>query len=296
MADKGKKKFKFEMSWKLDELCKFNDLHKESQSALQAAKGLKPLSYKIDAELDERKWNEKKLKEEAYYAFKMALIMLDKEVKKIKGDEKELKKAYDDFLKDADYGLEKFVKDLESGKADNAKALKDGKSAFAKLDGVEFKGAFENPRKAALDALNPLTKGDKADAKEGAKSLKALETAKGKLDEVGKDAESAINFLMKTAKQTKNDKDVDPELKKFAEEIFKYEDEFETFLSAADDLTGTFDQAINALKKGAIEPGQAKEFCEMFQSLKPLEKHAQTCVQLAKKLKPQFKKIEKKLG
>lgn len=301
MAAGGKKQFKLTLKYDVLTYNKM-DLTRDSASFVaddkELAKLIKPLEFKVDSELDERKWNPRKLEEDGYYAFRMSVKLFDQAIKKAKekGKPESVKKAYAKMEKDAELGFENWLKDLESGKADNAKALKDGKTAFAKMEGVEFKGAFDGPRKSALEALSPLMRSDKPDPQQGAKVLKALEAAKAKLDSVGKDAEAAINFLLRTAKQTKNDKDVDPELKAFATEVSKNASEFEVFISAADDLTSAFDMSINALKKGAIEKEEARNFIQNFMSLKPLDKHAQDCMKLAKKLKPQFQKIEKKLG
>lgn len=293
MADKGKKKFKFDLTYDIKDLCKFNDLHKESQSALLAVSGLKPLKYRVDAELDERKWNEKKLKEEAYYGFKMAIIMLDKEVKKCKGNEKDLKKAYDEFLKDAEYGLEKFMKDQESGKADNAKPLKDGKAAMNKLEAVKS-NSFDDPRKGAIAALEPLTKKG-ADKKDADTANKKLTTIKTMFDKSGKAAEEAVDFLMSMAKKMADNKDADQSLKDFGKEVLKKEKVFDEFLFAAHKFNEAFENGIKATEGDELDVDKAKEALKEFEGLSSLEKKAAAAVKEAAALQPKFKKIESKL-
>ncbi len=302
MAVKGKKtkRFKFTMKFDLMKVPKV-DFQDESRDWLkqnkEAGKYLKELEYDLDAELDDRKWTEKKLEDDAYYAIRMAVKMFDQEVKKAKkaNDPGAVRSAYRDLEKDADYGLDKWLKDLESGKADNAKALADGKKAFNKLNAINFKGAFEGPRKKALDALKPLTKAN-PDTKQAPKISKTLEGLKSSFEAVGKEAQSAVDFLVKSSKKTKEDDNVDQELVKFADEVLKCADVFEPFLEGCEDLTDALEEAIAATKsKDDVDTDAVDEAVGKLEKLSSLDRYAAEAVALAKKLTPRFKKIETKL-
>lgn len=292
MADKSKKKFKFDLVYEASKK-DMPDIQNDNYSKITGIKGYKPLKYKVDAELDSRKWkNEAKIKEEAYYGFKMAVIMLDKDIKKAKND-KDYKDAWDTFLDDAEYGLDKWMKDQESGKADNAKAMKDGKSAMNKLNNMKFKGAFEGPRKAALEALKPLTKSS-PDKGAGKKAADALGKIKTGFDAVGKEGQNVIDFLTKTAKTQVKDDKIDPEVKKFFEEALKLEDKLAPVGESVEEFADALDQAIEAVKASEPDPDAIKEAYDTLDGLSSLEADAIKALDEAKKLVPKFKKIEKK--
>jgi hypothetical protein len=294
-----KKKFKFDITLDLFDK-KFDDLKKEAKDWLKSQKldsYMKPIKHQFEAELDERKYNEAKLTEDAYYAIRMGVKILDQVVKKAKEKNKpdDAKKGYDKFVGEAKYGLEKWEKELASGKADNAKALKDGKAAMDKLDKLDFKGAFENPRKTCVAALEKLAKGDKPDPREVERAAKTFETVQALMEKQGKEAENAISFLVKTAEKTKDDDATDDALKSFAGEVLKHEDTFNSFLEGAGDFGEALDEAIGATKGGEMDKAAVEKLLERFEKLKSLEGAAQECLKIAKKLSPQFKKIAGKL-
>lgn len=265
----------------------------------ELAKLVKPLEFKVDAELDDRKWDPKKLEDVGYYGDKggvfgirMAVKLFDTAVTQSKSPDV-VKKAYAQLVKDASYAFEKLMKDIESGKADNAGALKDGKAAMNKLDAFKS-NSFEDPRKGAIKALEPLTRKG-ADKSTAAKANKALVTIKTLFDKSGKEAEKAVDFLMNTAKKMRDDKDADQSLKNFGKEVLKQERMFDDFLDAATRFGDVFDDAIKATEAEDIDADKAGDLVKSFESLSSVEKLAAAAVDCARKLKPKFKQIEAKL-
>ncbi|QYK42386.1 MAG: hypothetical protein KF887_04480 [Paracoccaceae bacterium] len=305
MAAAGtKKKIKFEI-----EIEPFDETDKGNKAwatgIKEIDKAVKTIKWKGEAELDDKKWPVKKLQEEGAFAARMALKIFAgcvREAKKTaeKGKEKDGIKAvldgYKDLEKDLDSGLDKWLENIESGKADNAGALKAGKAAFDKLNSVEFKGAFDGPRKKAIDALKALTK-DGVDPKVQQKAGKVLEGLADEFGKTGKEAQKAIDFLLKTGKKLKDDKDADAELKNFGVEVLKGKNEetFTDFVDAAEKLGEVFEVVVEDAKKGALDPDTAKTAVSELERLSGLEKTAQSAVALAKSLTAKFKKIEQKL-
>jgi hypothetical protein len=304
MAAGGKKKIKLALKY---DILKFDKMDTKNASDFIAsnkdlAKLVKPLEFKVDAELDEKKYDAKKLEDVVYYGDKggvfgirMAVKLFDMAVAEAKKKNRpdDVKKAYAELEKDSKYAFEKLMKDLESGKADNAGALKDGKAAMNKLDAVKS-NSFEDPRKGAIKALEALTKAN-ADKGAAAKANKALTTIKTLFDKSGKEAEKAVDFLMSTGKKMKDDKDADQALKDFGKEVLKQEKVFEAFLDGAYKFGEAFDEAITATEAEEVDAGKARDLIKSFEELSSLEKKAAAAVQCANKLRPKFKSIESKL-
>lgn len=305
MAAAGKKK-KIRLALKYD-ILKFDKM--DTKNAIDfivtnkdLAKVVKPLEFKVDAELDERKYDAKKLEDVVYYGDKggvfgirMAVKLFDMAVAEAKKKNKpdDVKKAYSELEKDSKYAFEKLMKDLESGKADNAQALKDGKAAMNKLDAVKS-NAFEDPRKGVLKALEPLIKKD-AGKDEASKANKILVTISTLFDKSGAEATKAVEFLASTGKKMKDDKDADQSLKEFGKEILKKEKIFDDFLDGASKFDDAFDMALTATEGDELDVDAVKRAIKEFEALSSLEKLAAAAVKAARELQPKFKKIESKL-
>lgn len=300
-SDKPKKiKFEFD-PWKE---CRGKDVDakKWAEGQVNVIKAIK-FDLTPSKALDERKWPEKKVLEEAYYGGpKMAVIMFTQQIVQLKDDKKkddkakakELKSMYDNLCKDMEDAVEKWLEEVASGKADNAKGLKDGKAAMGKITDVEFKGAFDKPQKACVEALKGVLKGGKVDEKELAKAKKTLEGVKAEMEKTAQDAQDSIAFLMKSAKNSTKDKDADKSLQDFGKEVLTHEKEFDAFLEGAEEFDTALEDGLKAAEDGMDEK-KLGDLIKEFEKLSGLEKKAQDCMKIAKELAPKFKKIADKL-
>lgn len=291
MADDGKKKMTVEVKIGPKDLGDI-DLKGGSKSALEALPRLKPFKYKLEVEVDPKKWKQKKLDDKVQGCLRACAIRLDHRTEKAKGDQKKVQSAWDEFLDEAEQVLDEAKKDIESGKADNAGAIKAGKAAMDQLDAIKG-NSFEDPRKGAIEALKPLTR-EGADAKAVEKANKALTTIKDAFNRNGKAAEEAVTFLTQQAKKMKNDKDADAALKQFGTEVLKNEKVFQDFLDGAGKFDEAFGEAVEATGEESVEADKAKELTKAFDALSSVEKKAQLAIKYAKELKPKFKKIADK--
>ena len=300
-ADKPKKiKFEFD-PWK-ETRGKDVDAKKWAEGQVNV---IKPIKFDLTPSkaLDERKWPEKKVLEEAYYGGpKMAVIMFTQEIVQLKEDKKkddkgkikELKSMYDGLCKDMEDAVEKWLEEVASGKADNAKALKDGKSAMGKISSVDFKGAFDGKTKSCADALKDVVKDGKVDPKKAKDAKKKLTEIQSQMEKDGKDAYSSIKFLLDTAKKTGKDKDTAKSLQDFAKEIQdKYAKTFEEFTEGVEEFDEGMEMSLEGLE-GEGDPDRIKSAIEFFNGYKGLDT-AKECGDIAKKLLPKFKAIEKDL-
>jgi hypothetical protein len=300
----GKKKMKVDIEINVfDETAKENKAWAEGNAELK--KVCKPIKFKDEAELDDRKWNARKLEEEAFIAVRMGLKIFagcvrDAKKKADQGKEKDGVKAvldgYSELEKEVSYGLEKWLDDIESGKADNAKALKAGKSAFEKINSIEFKGAFDGPVKKAIEALKPLTK-EGADEKAKDKAAKTIEGLLKEFGDTGKQGQKAVDFLLKTGRTYEKDKSVDPAIQEFAKDVLKGKnaDTFEDFLNAAEDFTETFEEVVDAVKDGGCDAETAKTAIKALEGLDSLQGTADKALALAKTMTKAFNQIAGKL-
>ena len=302
MPDDKPQKYKFEIDPWAECRGKDIDARKWAEGEVNVIKKFK-FDLTPSKALNERKWPEKKVLEDAYYGKpKMAVIMFTQHIVQLKEDKKvkdkdkpgELKDLYKGLVEDVKGGVEDWLEEIASGKADNAGALKDGKAAMGKIASVEFKGAFDKPLKTCIDALKKVLKGGKVDPKELANAKKALEGVKTEMAKTAKEARNAIDFLLKTGKKVKDDKDAAASLKKFGRDVLQYKDEFKSFLGGADDFDIALDDALKAAG-GEMDEDTLKDLLADFESLGPLEDAAQDCLKIAKQLAPQFKSIEKDL-
>lgn len=297
------KKIKFEFDpWKEARGGKNTEARRWAEGKVNSIKTIK-FDLTPSKALNERKWPERKVMDEAYYGGpKMGCIMFIEQVDQLKNDNKvsdkdkakELKKLYDGLCEDIEDAVEKWLEEVASGKADNAKGLKEGKAAMEKIGKVDFKGAFSKPCKSCSDALKKCLKGNEVDEKEVKKAKKALEDAKGEMEKSAKDAQNAISVMLKAAKNATKDKDADKSLQEFGEEVMKNSSDFEGFLEGADEFDSALEEAIQAVD-GEMTPEKLKELLKTFDGLSSLEDKSQKCLELAKTLAPKFKKIADKL-
>lgn len=291
MVDDGKKKMSVEVKISPKDLGEI-DLDKATKGALESLPRLKSFKYKVEVEVDPKKWKQKKLDDKVQGYLRGCAIRLDYRAGKAKGDQKKLQSAWDEFLDEAEQVMDEAKKDIETGKADNAAAIKAGKAAMGQLDAIKS-NSYEDPRKGAIEALKPLTR-DGADAKAVEKAKKALATIKASFDRSGKAAKEAVTFLIQEAKKMKDDKDADAALKQFGAEVLKNEKVFQEFLDGAGKFEEAFSEALEATGEESVEPDKAKDLAKAFEALSSVEKKAQAAMKYAKELQPKFKKIADK--
>jgi hypothetical protein len=115
----------------------------------------------------------------------------------------------------------------------------------------------------------------------------------GQFDKVGREANAAVAFLMKSAKE--HAKADDGGLQNFAKEIEKNGKVFEQFLAEADAFEKALDDAEAAIKEGKLDAAGVKDEIKKLERMAGVDRSAQAALQAAKKLKPAFLKIEKSL-
>lgn len=311
MAEDGKKDIKVEL-----EFDPMKDMSKGGKDLLDKypdakKKFAKKVKWSDKAEVDPRKHSKKSLDEEveqaARFPFQLLATRVGEAGKEKSPDAKKMTKRLLDYLDEAtDHAISNASKKLEeivSGKADNAKALKDGKAALNKLDKLNFKKDFVDPRDDAIKALKELEgtlgkdPGGKAKAFDKARS--ELSKVAGDFDKSGKAASAAIDFLLNTAKKIAGDTKPDRSLTNFANSVLKGKDNaagpLEDFGKSAEDFSKLLDRAAKALKANTMEAAEVKALRENFDSLKNLSSDASTVEALVADLKKAFKAIEGKL-
>ncbi|HSF92928.1 MAG TPA: hypothetical protein VLA51_12095 [Paracoccaceae bacterium] len=277
--------------------------------ALQKKFGSIESSEKV--ELDKRKWNAKKVTEvieaNVRYDLKILAVRFAKLIKDGEnGDPKKLEKAlikeFEDVKKEVLNKASLVVEEIVSGKGDNAKSLKDCKAAFAKLGKVDFDMMYQAPRQEAEEAFNRLAevledkKATEAEQKkEMAEALKTLDICVKEFGDSGKEASDAIDTLLKAAKTSKNDKDVDGEIKSFAETVLKSEGKITSVLSKSKKFSDALDAAQKLLKSGDVSAKAAKVQKGVFAKMSSLDGSAKETLKNASSMERAFKKIESKL-
>lgn len=299
-ADDGKKEFTAELDANpLDEMTKQAKEFIEGSKVL--SKKFQKIKFSQKIKLDGKKWSKKKLNDGVHGAARWDLKVLAVRVgqyakagKADKDAETALCKDYDKIVKTITKKLAVELEELEKG-GDNKKALKDGKAAFAKLDKIDFKGAFNGPLKSAIDVLKWLEKSVSGRNAKNAftKAAGDIATVSGQFDKVGREANAAVAFLMKSAKE--HAKADDGGLNNFAKEIEKNGKVFEQFLAEAEAFEKALDDAEAAIKEGKLDAAGVKEEIKKLERMAGVDRSAQAALQAAKKLKPAFLKIEKSL-
>lgn len=295
MAADGKKKLKFDIQI---DILKDRDLdfQKDAQRILNSNAEIrsliKPMKFPVEAELDPDQWNKKKLEEDLYTPIRGQVKILDMRLKQFEKhkDVKRMKDEIKEFESNCKVGVKERTKEIVSGKADSEKALKEGKDAMTKIKTLQG-NSFDGPRKAAIEALKPLTNDKNTDASASEKAYKTLEKIKTDLDKTGKEAEKAIRFLLANAKKMKDDKKAEKSLKEFGEDVLKKERLFDDFLAAADEFGEAFDEAIRATKEEEMDAAKARDLTKTFEGLSSMNRKAEAAIDYAKELEPKFKKI-----
>lgn len=311
------------------EIDPFAECGKEKDWALGIAeikKKLKPIKFKDKAELDTRKWNDKKLEEEALQAVRMGLKIFSSRVKdamkeaggtmkgkkgaeedggkkKKKGSSPEEQAAetvieeYESLCKEIEYGLDKWLEDLASGKADNAKNLKDCGRAFKAIEDADIGVVFSTPRDRAADALEKLAKGGRGGPDERAvnEAKEDLTEALEEFEEHSKVVADAIDTVLKAAKATKGNKEADAELQEFAKKVETGGKNMQQVVDDAAKLKKALEEAKKALDDGKTDAQTMRSHLQALQKLSGLDKSAKDAVDEAKTLAKAFKGIEKKL-
>jgi len=282
------------------------EMTKQAQDFIKNSKALSKkfvnITYKEKVDLDPRKWKKKDLNDGvlsvARYELKLLAVRVGKAAKDGAADgkvETELSKEYDKIVKAINKKLSLAIEELAKDTGNNKKALKDGKAAFAKLDKIDFKGAFSGPLKSATDVLKWLEKSVSGRNAKNAftKAASDIATVSGQFDKVGREANAAVAFLMKSAKE--HAKADDGGLQNFAKEIEKNGKVFEQFLAEADAFEKALDDAEAAIKDGKLDAAGVKDEIKKLERMAGVDRSAQAALQAAKKLKPAFLKIEKSL-
>lgn len=312
MADDGKKDVNVKVSYKILKEMTIGEVKKSLEKIPKLEKELeKSFDFSGKASVDPHKNPKAEMEEKVQIAsrwpFQLYLTRLGDAFKKAGkspsdkdlGDiEKRFIKELEQARKDAKVKCEKMIEEIESGKGDNAKALKDGKAAFAKLENVDFKSSFDKTQDKITDALKDLSKaldgqGDKADAIDDAR--KAVEDASDDFEKEGKAAIKAIDLLLQTANKYKNDKKADGDIKSFCNQVLKERASLEGFEKNATAFSKAIDGALDELDDKDIDAATAKKLHGDFSKMGKLGDSAKDVVDIVKKLKPKFEAIEKRL-
>ena len=302
MPDDGKKEIKVDISFSpLKEMDK--PIAEWLQSNKMLIKKYGPYEFKGSANLDPKKWNEKKLKDELKGIVKWGCKILStrvNEVRKKSGNQGtvdaagigKLLKEYDDLKKELDDALKEKLAEIEADKGDNKKGLRDGKAAMAKMGALKIKGMFSDP---AEMILNGLPSGGTEDAKEMAEFAKASSAAKSDFSKDAKDAEAAISYLLKKADEISRNDKAAPALQGFGELVGNYERTFKNFLSNVEKFEKGLDLADKKSSGKSLSPADAAALKKVFDQLGNLDGAADEVMVAAKKLKPEFDAVAKHL-
>ena len=313
MAAGDKKKIKAELKvYPLKEMTK--EARDFISNSKELAKKYGPIVWSKDIMVDPRKWTKKSLADGmaavARYDMKILCVRVAeaaKAEKNGKGEkdqkktEKELSKSYEEIKKEILDKVSLAIDEVEADKGDNAKNLKDCKAAFGKLEKVDFDWMYKGPRQSLLETFEGLAEelADEPDEKRVAKVLGQcadwVAEAIAGFKENGKEATEAVDTLLKAAKTTKANKGAAPELIAYAEKVLKQEGKISSVLAKSKSFSDALDTAQKLVKSGTVTANQAKLQVAIFKKLSRLDNSAKDTLSAAKKLKPEFQKIEKSL-
>lgn len=285
----GKKKFKVEYA--LKDL-KPADIDKEAVRQLEKLKP-KPVKYEFEASLDEDEWDEDRIKEEMYYGgFKMAVKFLDEAVEKAAKDkdpEKALEKAWKTFLKDAESGLKRAAKELEKG--GDAKTMGAGAEAIKGMNELAPEKIAQEPRNAAIAALETVTKARGGDDK----SAEATE----RLDEVYTDfrrnrdqAIDAIDELVKIIPKLSGSKE--KKLKDFGSSLKKDKSTLASLKKGVEGLDRALKEAVASGKRGTLKD-DAEAHLKALKAMSGLDAEVKGVMKTMKSHAKTFSEIEESL-
>jgi hypothetical protein len=298
-----KKKFKFD--YVLDLMkgdIKFqkydftDDTRKKVRADKELSKLIKPIKFKVEAELDDKEWDEDRIVEEGYLQIRNLVIRVDGPIQAGQKPE-DAAKAYKTLTSQAEKVICAWIKKEASGKADNDKALAQGAKALAGMDKIDPEMISTAPRQLAIEALEPLTKsgGDKDEkAKEEAKS--ALTQAHDAFKSNGEEANKAIKALMGAAKKIKSNTKADASVKAFGTKLDKDKDTFKSISGQLDTLGAALKEVSDLAADGKLDQKMAKTYTDMFKKLKSLDSVVDKAFEKLSKYGDEFEEIEKKLG
>jgi hypothetical protein len=263
--------------------------------------------YSEKVSLDPRKWSKKDLESGvlavALYEIKIFAVRINEIAKSGKADKSvvdEVKKLHAKTQKYIDKKLSLAVDELANDKGDNKKGLKDCKAAFDKLARIDFDDIYSIPRSMIEGLFNDLGNSlDDADEKQKAKyladALKELGEAQNEFEKTGKAAEGAVDTLIKAAKTTKANKDVDPEFAAYADIVLKQEGKITSVLDNMKKFSAAVGTAEKVLKSKDLDAKQAKDQARVFKGMSNLDGSAKDTLKSLSKLETDFDKIAKKL-
>jgi len=300
-----KKKFKFEfevdlLGNKIKEL-KF-DFHKEVKAMIENDRQLKnivkPIKFKVEAELDADEWDEEKIVEDGYCTFRGQVKQFCERVRKAVEDKKpgDVKKEYDSLVKIAEKGVTKWIKDEASGKADNDKSLKAGTKALEGMEEIDPEAISKKPRLAAIEALEPfLSSGGAKDEKAKEKAGKALKAAYDEFKKNGGGVNDAVKALLDMAKKT-GSTSKDASLMAFGVKVGKDKGVFKSMSRELDVLAKTLKEASEAASDGKLDEKAAETYTDILKEMKSLDGSVSKGFELVEKHGKEFDKIKDKLS
>lgn len=266
-------------------------------------------TYKETLELDPRKWDEKKLKKglEALVRYELK-ILSHRVLETWKTVQKEGVKAEINAVKDLTKQYEKIGKEIEakcsialeeiaSDKADNKKGLRDGKAALKKLESADLAKAFSGPRETVIKAFDTLSSAltkasgnDKGQQAAYAEAAKSIDEARREFDGNAKDAEAAVDFLLKKGREFLKGEGRWPGLGK---SIIGNERAFNDFLSHMRAFDVDIDDAANDVKQKKLTAADATRKAKDFADHSRLDKEGKEILVVVKDLAKQLVDIEK---
>ena len=270
-------------------------------------------TYSQAVELDERKWDARKLSKALEGLVRYELKQLSVAAWKTYGDLKpgdvkgeikaieKLGKTYDRISKAIDDKCVDALEELEEDKGDNKRGLKDGRTALKKLADVDLKNFFSGHGKAAASALEALAKAlEKAGGATGesaaftAASKTLDQTYKSFTDEAG-DAVAAIDFLVKTSDTIHKNKETAESLNGFAAEIDGYEKTLSAFAKNLDCYGDQIQALSSAVEGGKLTAKLCRSKARDVSDTSRLDKSAADVKKALDALDKTFRSIEKEL-
>jgi uncharacterized protein YukE len=314
MAGDTKKKMRAEL--KIDPRTEMDGkVIKWLNSVDELKKKFQPFTYSEDLELDTRKWDKNKLSKalEALVRYELKRLSVQTATafkavgekaspKEFNAAVKSLLREYDDIAKEIKDKCSLALEELSSDKGDNKKNLRDGKAAFAKMKQADLAKAFSGPREIVVGVfkllsveLEKATGNDKASAAAYVTAAKKMEEADKEFNGNAKDIQSAVDYLLKVAKDMAGNGEADKELQDFGEKIKAESATLKEFLDEIGEFENSIDGAIDDVKQKSLDPKGAKKKASDFEANKKLDGYATKIKAIIDKLATDFAKVEKKL-
>ena len=278
-------------------------------------KKFRPFTYSEELELDTRKWDKNKLAKAleglVRYEVKRLGVNAATAWKAVgtKASPKEhaaavkgLLKEYGEIAKEIEDKCSLALEELASDKGDNKKNLRDGKAAFNKMKQADLAKAFAGPRQIVVDGFKLLSTQlgkaageEKANAAAYAVAAKKMEEADKDFNGNAKDIQSAVTYLLKTAKDMAGNDDADKELQDFGVKLQGEAGTLKEFLDDINEFENEIDGAINDVKQKSLDEDGASKKATAFERHKKLDGYAVKIRTVIDKLSADFAKVEKKL-